>query len=208
MTPREMTRRDQILATAADLFAARGFHGVSVADLGAACGISGPALYKHFPSKDAMLAEMLVSISEELLRVGTERTQHNGAQREPADAVVTLVEWHIEFALEHRPLIVVQDRDWESLPADARERVRSLQREYVDLWASQLRRLHHDLDRDLDLDQARAMAHAAFGLINSTPHSALLPDDQMRDLLRGMAVSSLGVRAGSDKLGGASKGAR
>lgn len=192
-----MTRRDQILATAADLFAARGFHGVSVADLGAACGISGPALYKHFPSKDAMLAEMLVSISEELLRVGTERTQDHGAQREPGDAVVALVEWHIEFALEHRPLIVVQDRDWESLPADARERVRSLQREYVDLWATQLRRLHHDLDRDLRLDQARAMAHAAFGLINSTPHSALLPDDQMRDLLRGMAVSSLGVREGT-----------
>ncbi|MBS9746049.1 helix-turn-helix transcriptional regulator, partial [Pseudomonas aeruginosa] len=50
MTP-PPSRRDQILATAAELFAARGFHGVSVADLGAACGISGPALYKHFPSK-------------------------------------------------------------------------------------------------------------------------------------------------------------
>ena len=65
-----MSRREQILATAAELFASRGYHGVSVADLGAACGISGPALYKHFPSKQAMLAEMLVSISEELLRAG------------------------------------------------------------------------------------------------------------------------------------------
>ena len=72
MTP-PPSRRDQILATAAELFAARGFHGVSVADLGAACGISGPALYKHFPSKDAMLAEMLVSISDELLEVGRQR---------------------------------------------------------------------------------------------------------------------------------------
>ena len=68
-----MSRRDQILATAAELFAQRGYHGVSVADLGAACGISGPALYKHFPSKQAMLAEMLVSISEELLREGRRR---------------------------------------------------------------------------------------------------------------------------------------
>ena len=32
-------RRQQILDTAADLFAARGFHGVSVAELGSACGI-------------------------------------------------------------------------------------------------------------------------------------------------------------------------
>ncbi|HEU4568500.1 MAG TPA: helix-turn-helix domain-containing protein, partial [Marmoricola sp.] len=60
-------RREQILDTAATMFAERGFHGVSVADLGAACGISGPALYKHVPSKEALLAEMLVSISERLL---------------------------------------------------------------------------------------------------------------------------------------------
>ena len=75
-------RRQQILDIAADLFAQRGFHGVSVADLGAACGISGPALYKHFPSKDAVLAEMLVSISEELLSVGRQRV---AAAATPAD---------------------------------------------------------------------------------------------------------------------------
>lgn len=180
-----MSRRDQILATAADLFAARGFHGVSVADLGAACGISGPALYKHFPSKQAMLAEMLVSISERLLSEGRRRV--DGADG-PEAALAALVDWHVDFALRHRPLIVVQDRDWESLPEDARERVRTLQREYVDLWAAQLR------DRagaGLDLPTARAMAHASFGLINSTPHSALLPDDQMRDVLTRMALGAL-----------------
>src|SRR5680860_829910 len=63
--PMAASRREQILSTAAELFAARGFHGVSVDELGAACGISGPALYRHFAAKDAMLAEMLVSISEE-----------------------------------------------------------------------------------------------------------------------------------------------
>lgn len=183
-----MSRRDQILDTAAELFAARGFHGVSVADLGAACGISGPALYKHFPSKQAMLAEMLVSISEELLRVGEERVaQADG----PRAALHSLVAWHVDFALRHRPLIVVQDRDWESLPADARERVRSLQRAYVDLWAGQLRLT----DPALDLSTARAMAHAAFGLINSTPHSGLLADERMREVLTRMALGALDHRA-------------
>ena len=84
---------------------------------------------------------------------------------------------------------MVQDRDWQSLPAQAREQVRSLQREYVDLWAAQLRRR----DRGLALDRARAMAHAAFGLINSTPHSRLLSQDAMRDLLARMALSALGL---------------
>lgn len=180
------TRRAQILETAAELFAARGFHGVSVAEIGAACGISGPALYKHFASKDAVLAQMLVSISEELLAVGDRRA----ATAPNASAAITaLVDWHIDFALRHRTLIVVQDRDWESLPDVARERVRSLQREYVDLWAGQLRLL----DPDLDLDHARAMAHSAFGLINSTPHSGLLPDVPMHALLRTMALAALGV---------------
>jgi AcrR family transcriptional regulator len=59
-------RRTQILETAAELFAKHGYHGVSINDLGAACGISGPALYKHFRGKQAILSEMLLSISEEL----------------------------------------------------------------------------------------------------------------------------------------------
>ena len=183
------TRREQILGTAAELFAARGFHGVSVADLGAACGISGPALYKHFTSKDAVLAEMLVSISRWLLDGGRECV---GSASSPAEALAALVDHHVGFALEHRPLIVVQDRDWSSLPDQAREEVRATQRAYVDVWADQLRALQPGLSHDA----ARAMAHAAFGLINSTPHSGLLPDAEMRQVLVSMALGALGVRAG------------
>lgn len=179
-------RREQILDTAAGLFAARGFHGVSIADLGAACGISGPAIYKHFASKDAVLAEMLVSISSDLLRVGRERV---AAHDDAAGALRALVDWHTDFALRRQALIVVHNRDWESLPDDAREQVRTLQREYVDLWADQVRRLHPGTA----LDRARATAHVTFGLLNSTPHSGLLPEEDMRELLSSMALAALGV---------------
>ena len=179
-------RRQQILDIAAELFAARGFHGVSVAELGSACGISGPALYKHFESKDAMLAEMLVSISETLLDEGRRRIAGAGSPREALEA---LVEWHIEFALAHRALIVVQDRDWSSLPDAARERVRSLQRSYVDAWATQIRLV----DAGLSAEDSRTRAHVMFGLLNSTPHSGRLPDPQMHDVLRDMAHGALGL---------------
>ena len=179
-----MARRDQILETAADLFATRGFHGVSVGEIGKACGISGPALYKHYDSKDAILAAMLVGISERLLEEGRARVEK---ARAPREALESLVAWHTDFALHHRSLIIVQDRDWQSLPPAARERVRHLQREYVDIWAAQLRRLH----RGLHTDRARAMAHAAFGLINSTPHSGLIPDEAMRGVLHRMAMGAL-----------------
>ena len=189
MTTEAVTRRDQLLATAAELFAARGFHGVSVADIGAACGVSGPALYKHFPGKEALLAEMLVSISEQLLEVGRAR---DAATEDPREALAALVEWHVDFALRQRALIIVQDRDWSTLPPAAREQVRSLQRAYVDVWAGRIRQLHPHQG----LDEARAMAHAAFGLINSTPHSALLPDASMRALLGRMALAALNLGLG------------
>jgi AcrR family transcriptional regulator len=181
-----VNRREQILAVAAELFAEKGFHGVSIAELGAACGFSGPALYRHFRSKDAVLAEMLVSISEELLDVGRRRVHDADS---PEDALRALIDWHVTFALEHQALIVVQDRDWAALPLEARERVRETQRKYVDVWVKQLRAL----DPELSVKEGRASVHAAFGLLNSTPHSALLDPEEMRGLLTGMARKALSV---------------
>ena len=179
-------RRQQLLDIAAEAFARRGFHGVSVTDLGAAAGISGPALYKHFTSKDAILAEMLTSISDTLLAVGTERASTTD---DPRTALEALVDWHVDFALNHKALIIVQDRDWSSLPDDAREQVRRTQRDYVDLWAGSLQQVHPDLS----LDAARASAHATFGLINSTPRSSRIPTEDMRALLTAMARRALDV---------------
>ena len=178
------TRREQILETAAGLFAEHGFHGVSIADLGAACGFSGPALYKHFRGKQAILSEMLVSISEELLREGRQRVRDAGDDKA---ALESLISWHVDFALAHKALIVVQDRDWSALPLEAREKVRDTQRKYVEVWVKVLRSLRPELAAA----PARASVHAAFGLINSTPHSALVSDEDMHEILAGMAVRAL-----------------
>lgn len=177
-------RRAQILEVAAELFAEKGFHGVSIADLGAACGFSGPALYKHFRSKQAILSEMLVSISEELLREGQRRAREAGDDRA---ALASLVDWHVTFALAHKPLIVVQDRDWSALAVEARENVRRTQLAYVEVWVGVLRALQPALSAE----QARARVHAGFGLINSTPHSAVVSDDDMHQILSEMALRAL-----------------
>ena len=124
-----------------------------------------------------MLAEMLVSISEELLEVG--RCPGGRGRRRREAAVRELVAWHVDFALHNKALIVVQDRDWSSLPEDARERVRTLQREYVELWVT----AHRGRAARARPAQGRAMAHAAFGLINSTPHSTFLSEPEMAGLL-------------------------
>src|ERR1700704_5221805 len=94
-------RREQILAAAAELFAHHGFHGVGIDDIGAAVGISGPALYRHFRSKDAMLGEMLNSISRFLLEGGTARAEQAGG---PHPGVGPLVRVPVDFAAGHPPL--------------------------------------------------------------------------------------------------------
>lgn len=160
------TRREQILAAAAELFAERGFHGVGVDEIGAAVGISGPGLYRHFAGKDAMLAELLVGISERLYSGGRRRlVDADGRPHPPQRALAALINGHIEFALDDRALITVHDRELDRLRDEDRKRVRRLQRQYVELWVGVLRELHPGLAEA----EARTAVHAVFGLLNSTP---------------------------------------
>ncbi|GLW95731.1 SACE_7040 family transcriptional regulator [Actinokineospora globicatena] len=178
------SRREQILAAAAELFARHGFHGVGIDDIGSAVGISGPALYRHFRSKDAMLGEMLTAISEVLLDGGQARV---GAARSPHDTLEDLVRFHVDFALDNPALITVQERNLGNLTDPDRRKVRGLQRRYVELWVEVVRTAVPATEEPT----ARAQAHAVFGLINSTPHSRHLDRAQMADLLTAMALAAL-----------------
>lgn len=178
------SRRDELLRTAAELFAARGFHGVTMGDIGAVSGVSGPALYHHFSSKESLLDEMLTSISEALLDNGRTITRFAA---DPVSAVEGLLRAQVAFALDETDLITVQDRDLVHLSEAARRRVRRLQRSYVELWVAQLA-LH---PRGAEEHTVRAAVHATIGLINSTPHSARIGRGAMEALLLRMARGAL-----------------
>jgi AcrR family transcriptional regulator len=178
-------RRSALLAAAAELFAERGFARVSLEDLGAAAGVSGPAVYRHFPGKQAVLAALLVGASEELW-TGGQRVV--AAATDDRAALRDLVAFHVEFALSNPDVILVQDRDLDSLVPEDRQTVRTLQRSYVELWVAVLSGIHPWVD-EADL---RIRARASFGLINSTPHSARTsPRDSVRKLLEAMALAAL-----------------
>jgi AcrR family transcriptional regulator len=182
------SRREQILRAAAQLFAERGSRSVGVDDVGAAVGVTGPAIYRHFASKDAMLAEMLLRISERLLAGGSEQVAAAGP--DPADQLRALIGFQVDFALDNPALITVQDRDLGALSDRDARQVRQLQRRYVEVWVDVMARLHPQESTAV----CRARAHAVFGLINSTPHSAgRLARPAMADLLAGMAEAAAGA---------------
>jgi len=177
-------RREVLLDAAARLFAERGFDRVSLEDLGAAAGVSGPAVYRHFPGKQAVLGALLVGVSENLVAGGAEVV----ARVEGADDLAAIVAFHVDFALANPDVIRVQDRDLDSLADDDRGRVRSLQRTYIDTWVGVLARVLPGVERP----QLRIRARATFGLINSTPHSARSsPRAAVRALLESMALAAL-----------------
>src|SRR5438034_9372446 len=93
---RRRTRRDEILEIAVGLFATRGYHGVSMDDIGTAAGVTGPALYHHFAGKEAMLAAALIPVSEQLLAGGRDRVAAAPSHRA---ALAALVDLHVAFAL-------------------------------------------------------------------------------------------------------------
>lgn len=183
-------RRSQLLNAAEALMAERGYPVVRLEDIGAAAGVSGPAIYRHFPSKESMLVELLVGISTRLL----DGAQAVLAEAPDANAALDrLIDFHLDFALGEPDLIRIQDRDLSSLPATAQRQVRRAQRRYVETWVGVLR----ELDPGLREDDARVMAHAAFGLLNSTPHSlktaAARSAQHSREVLRAMTAAALGV---------------
>ncbi|MGV0992133.1 MAG: TetR/AcrR family transcriptional regulator [Mycobacterium sp.] len=188
VTPRsrqKSDRRSQLLAAAEQLMADRGYSAVRLEDIGAAAGVSGPAIYRHFPNKEALLVELLVGISTRLL-AGAQTVLAEAP--DAAAALDGLIEFHLDFALDESDLIRIQDRDLANLPAAAQRQVRRAQRRYVETWVGVLR----NLDSGLAEADARVMAHAAFGLLNSTSHSAKTAEQgRSREVLRAMTAAAL-----------------
>src|SRR5271163_897311 len=126
---RKSDRRLQLLSAAERLFAERGFLAVRLEDIGSVAGVSGPAIYRHFPNKESMLVELLVGISARLLAGARDVTAHNP---DAAVALDGLIDFHLDFALGEPDLIRIQDRDLAHLPAVAQRQVRKAQRQYVE----------------------------------------------------------------------------
>lgn len=110
--PLPISRREQILALAAEFFTTRGYHGTGVDEIGQAAGISGPALYRHFANKqallDAVVSDGMRALLDEAVRIVKEDAP-------PVETLQHLIEMRVDFAFgPHRfvfPLHRGEDRN-------------------------------------------------------------------------------------------------
>lgn len=182
-------RTDLLLQEAARLFARKGFRGVSLEEIASAVGISGPALYRHFSNKQAILTGVLEDVSLRLLDGGRARV---AAARTPTAALESLVDFHADFALGETDRIRVHNRDLGTLDEEAAGGVRRAQRDYVELWVDQLVQIASADGRSADRELARLQAQAGIGLLNSTPHSVRHGDPaEVKPVLVRMTLAAL-----------------
>jgi AcrR family transcriptional regulator len=179
------SRREVLLVTAGRLFREHGFDAVTMEAIGAAAGISGPAVYNHFASKGELLMAVL-DRGRETLQLGL--AQALAGASTPEQALEPVVRSYVMPALRPDGLPGLLFSEAHHIPEQRRQANRRIQRDYIDEWA-----------RLLPIGQAegRLVVHAAIALINGlvlTPHLRTRPgfDDEIvglaLDVLRASAT--------------------
>ncbi len=151
-------RREMIVAAAARLFHERGYRGTSIEDIGAAVGMTGPAIYRHFASKEAILAELVVRSFERAER------DVSGAVRDARtarDGLAEIVRHTVVHAIEETDLVALAEREGRNLSPELRRRIGRLQRVVFEAWIDALRAVRPRLGADV----ARATVRAVIALI-------------------------------------------
>jgi AcrR family transcriptional regulator len=157
-SPLLQARREQLLAVAARMFGERGFHDVTMEDIGSAAGIAGPSIYRHYDSKADLLLAMCGRVRERL-REGLARALGAGS---PAEVLHALAGSFVDAVLSHRDLVAAFLTERHNLPERDRSEARRALRGYVAEWV----RVVVAAAPALDEKEARIRVHAAFAVVN------------------------------------------
>ena len=150
---RRPDRRARILAAAMDLFHNKGFHATGMDEIGAAAGITGPGIYRHFESKEKILATGV----REAVGGWLDRNRAILAIPAPPEAVLDgLIANFVEGLIADRFVSVIIMRERHALAPDTRRWVDQAERDHIAAWVEALGRLRPDLDER----EARLMVHA------------------------------------------------
>lgn len=180
---RPKNRRELILEAALELFGERGFAATGIDEIGEAAGISGPAVYRHFQSKNEILLEALNRIGRRLRRGVDE-----AAALPPDEALAHLVATHVDTVIEQGSFVVVWLRERNALKEEHRFSMRRYQRMQIEEWVHVLTHQRSELSDT----EARAVVNATLSLIHSAAlfRSELAPE-RMRKFLIDAAMGVL-----------------
>lgn len=178
-------RRKELIAAAAQLFSTRGYYAVTVDDICDALGLTGPALYRHFRSKEALL----VAVFDQVIERQSERIRMVlDAAPDAASALEGMVRLHVEFATSQRVNLAVWRQEFHNLPEVDNLRLRRAQRLYLEECVH----IVQETRPDLNDAEARALVHGIIALLQSPADfvSGIAPE-LLTNLLLSMALAAV-----------------
>ncbi|WP_395726872.1 DUF2087 domain-containing protein [Nakamurella sp.] len=185
---RGAARREAILAAAAQLFADRGYAAVGMDDIGAAAGVTGPAIYRHFGAKASVLTAVFDRVID---AVAYDRVEVSAAPDSPEQDAARLRELVVKYAdavCGRRRLMAVFVREVHHLPAEDRTLLDERQRVLVRKWRTLLGHAHPDWD----VERVRTAVHGAFGMLNVVgTFDSPLPDVELARQMSELAINAL-----------------
>ena len=182
-------RKAQLAELAADLFRRHGYHQVGVQEIAAAAGLTGPAVYRHFRSKQEILAHVLLAGIDAF---GAATEQALSADAPPADRVRALTAALARLSVERRETTALWR--WQRRHLAPADQAAVVQRAAaaMDRWAAELRLVRPELDGP----DAELLCWAAMSVFGSVAvHHASLPRARFAPMLAAMADAVLASRA-------------
>ncbi len=152
------SRRQTLIKVAGELFHERAFDAVTTEMIGARAGVTGPALYRHFPSKQALLIAVLEDPLKDLLANARETAAEVA---DPRKALEAMIDYHVTRSLQNVPSTLVFLKNEHNVPEEERHRMRRMMRLYAEEWSALVERLRPDLSDA----QNRVLTHAVFSMI-------------------------------------------
>ena len=134
-----LATRERILRAAAEIFAAKGYHGAGMTELGVAADIQRGALYYHIGSKEELLYDLCKSHVEEALERGRAAV---ASTDDPIGQFRALAKAHLRTLADRRADVITAEREMHSLTGDRAVRLAVLRREHQSLFEDVVRRGH------------------------------------------------------------------
>jgi AcrR family transcriptional regulator len=159
---------ERVLAAGTNLFYESGFLATTIRAITGACGLTAPAYYNHFDSKEALLYT-IISDANSALEAQLDSLQLNNA--EPAEALRRLVKTLVEFNLARPKDARIANREYGFLQPPFRDEVIEHRRHVRSLFESVLASpvlprglLHVPRSKETDAMEIRLLAIAIINL--------------------------------------------
>ena len=179
---RPSNRRALILSAAIELFHERGYHATGVDDIGKAVDVSGPAIYRHFSSKEEILLEAIRLAADEVHAANEEA---RSVAADPAALLERLIRNYAAVAIDQAALIAVWTSEARHLTSARRGSMTKRLASWHAEWVDQLRVVRPELGDD----EASMLVSAAIGLITTTARADAGDPSRLEDRLTAMALA-------------------